>query len=127
MATSSYGLTNVFRSFLWARSQLGGPLEDAARAGHRRNGDGAAAAQVLLLGRQRGLARPRPAEPALRPGPRLDPQRHPPRHAGPGLRLRRHAVPGPVRGLRRDQAQARLLGVGPFSFFFFRFLTLSSQ
>lgn len=130
-------------------SQLGGPLEDAARTRNRRERDCVVASQVLLFRWQRGFSRSRPAQLAIRPSAWLDSQRDSSRHAGQGLRVCRHSVPSPVRWLRRIEAQARLFRVqycsllicipynfddetlktskqtcfvSPFHFLFFRFL-----
>ncbi|CAF88570.1 unnamed protein product, partial [Tetraodon nigroviridis] len=48
------------------RSQLVGPRADAAGAGRGGDRDAAAEEEVLLLRPERGLQRPRPAQPALR-------------------------------------------------------------
>lgn len=63
-------------------SELGGALEDPPRTRHRRDRNPPPASQAVLLGPQRGLARPRAAEPALRAGQGRHPRRTAPRHYG---------------------------------------------
>lgn len=54
--------------FMFFLSELAGPRQDVEGAGRGGDGDAAAEEEVLLLRPERGLQRPRPAQPALRTG-----------------------------------------------------------